>query len=333
MSFEKGARQKSQQGMGAEQTKAKTLRARFNQGLGIGLDGWVLLTLLLGFALLYVPTYLDLTHTIWASDEQGHGPIILGLSLWLLYRKREQLALVPTVPALGSGSVLCALALMMYAIGRSQGILLLEVGSQIILLSSLLLLFKGYAGWRCAWFALFFMLFMVPLPGTLVALLTTPLKSAVSMIATGLLYQLGYPIARSGVVLMVGPYQLLVADACAGLNSMFTLEALGMFYMSLMGYTSVKRNLALATLIVPISFFANIVRVMVLVLVTYHFGDEAGQGFVHGFAGLVLFMVALCLMLVVDRVLGLFFQSARNTASPVVPALDRPTLAESRSNR
>jgi exosortase B len=286
---------------------------RFQHGLGLGLDGWVVLSLALGFLLLYIPTYWDLAHTIWASDEQGHGPIILGLSLWLLYRGRERLAAIPPVPALGGGSVLWVLALVMYALGRSQGILMLEVGSQIVLLSSLLLLFKGYAGWRWAWFALFFMLFMVPLPGTLVALLTTPLKSAVSMIASGLLYQLGYPIARSGVVLMVGPYQLLVADACSGLNSMFTLEALGMLYMSLMGYTSIPRNMALAVLILPISFIANVIRVMVLVLVTYHFGDEAGQGFVHSFAGMVLFMVALALMLVVDRVLGVFFESSRSS--------------------
>ena len=55
----------------------------------------------------------------------------------------------------------------------------------------------------------------------------------------------------------------------------------------------------------PISFAANVVRVIVLVLVTYHFGDAAGQGFVHDFAGLVLFIVALLFILAVDRVVGL----------------------------
>jgi exosortase/archaeosortase family protein len=70
----------------------------------------------------------------------------------------------------------------------------------------------------------------------------------------------------------------------------------------------VPRNVLLATLIIPISFCANVVRVMILVLVTFYYGDEAGQGFVHGFAGIVLFLVALMLMLTVDRVLGLFFK-------------------------
>ena len=55
---------------------------------------------------------------------------------------------------------------------------------------------------------------------------------------------------------------------------------------------------------VPVSFCANVVRVDVLALVTYHFGDAAGQGFLHGFAGMVLFVVALVLIMGVDRLLG-----------------------------
>lgn len=187
-----------------------------------------------------------------------------------------------------------------------------EITSQIIVLVALLLLFKGARGLRLVWFPLFFMIFMVPLPEALVASVTAPLKSAVSAVASTLLYQLGYPVGRSGVVMTVGPYQLLVADACAGLNSMFTLEALGMLYMNLMRYTSAARNVVLAVLLIPTAFIANIVRVMILVLVTYHFGDEAGQGFVHGFAGMVLFMVALVLMILLDKVLGVFFSNAKS---------------------
>jgi hypothetical protein len=44
--------------------------------------------------------------------------------------------------------------------------------------------------------------------------------------------------------------------------------------------------------------------------VTLYFGDEAGQGFVHSFAGMLLFAVALALILAVDGLLGrLFFKS------------------------
>lgn len=274
-----------------------------------GVDLASALLVLAGFGLLYLPTYYDLSLTVWASDEQGHGPIILAVSLWLLYQLRHRLADLPDAPRPVLGGALLFLGLLFYVLGRTQAVILFEVGSQIAVIAALLLLFKGPAAVRLAWFPLFFLLFMIPLPGALVAAVTTPLKAAVSYMAEVLMYQLGYPIARSGVVLHVGQYQLLVADACAGLNSMFTLEALGLLYMNLMGYTSVTRNVTLAVLVIPIAFVANVIRVMILILVTYHFGDEAGQGFVHGFAGMVLFLAGLMLMLATDRLLGLFIPS------------------------
>ncbi len=267
--------------------------------------------LLGGFALLYAPAYWGLANTVWATDEQGHGPIILAVSAWLLYVKRHELAALPCKPVPWLAWPLLVVSLLLYAVGQSQDIVMFAIGSQIGVLMAMLLLFIGSQGLKLVWFPLFFMIFMVPLPEALVASVTAPLKMAVSAVASNLLYSLGYPVGRSGVMMTVGPYQLLVADACAGLNSMFTLEALGMLYMNLMRYTNPVRNVVLAVLLVPTAFVANIVRVMILVLVTFHFGDEAGQGFVHGFAGMVLFMVALGLMLVLDKLLGLFLPAHR----------------------
>ena len=272
------------------------------------LNLFVAALLLAGFAVLYGPSYLDLARRVWPTDEQGHGPMILALGLWLIYAKRHAIAALPVQPDKALGTGLLIIGVLMYALGRTQGMLVLEVLSQHLVLIGLLLMFLGRRALRLVWFPLFFLLFVVPLPGSLVASVTAPLKAAVSAAAATLLHGLGYPVARAGVMLSVGQYQLLVADACAGLNSLFTLEALGLLYMNLMHYTSVARNLTLALLIIPISFLANVTRVMMLVLVTYHFGDAAGQGFIHEFAGLVLFLVGLALILLTDRLLRLPFK-------------------------
>ncbi len=279
-----------------------------------GFDWPAFAMLALGFALLYLPFYAELARTIWATDEQGHGPIILAVSFWLLYARRHEIAEALARPQPWLGWPLILFACLLFAFGRSQDIIMFAGVSQIFMLAGVLLVFRGPAALKAASFPLFFLVFMIPLPEALVAAVTAPLKSAVSAVASSLLYVMGYPVGRSGVIMTVGPYQLLVADACAGLNSMFTLEALGLLYMNIMGYTSLKRNVALAILLIPIAFAANIVRVMILVLVTYHFGDEAGQGFVHGFAGMVLFMVALVLMLATDKLLGLFIPAQRRRA-------------------
>ena len=272
------------------------------------LNLFVAALLLAGFAALYGPSYLDLARRVWPTDEQGHGPMILALGLWLIYAKRHAIAALPVQPDKALGTGLLIIGVLMYALGRTQGMLVLEVLSQHLVLIGLLLMFLGRRALRLVWFPLFFLLFVVPLPGSLVASVTAPLKAAVSAAAATLLHGLGYPVARAGVMLSVGQYQLLVADACAGLNSLFTLEALGLLYMNLMHYTSVARNLTLALLIIPISFLANVTRVMILVLVTYHFGDAAGQGFIHEFAGIVLFLVGLALILLTDRLLRLPFK-------------------------
>lgn len=266
------------------------------------LNPWVL-----GLVVLLVPSYVMLAQRVWASDEQGHGPIILGVTLWLAWQRREVLRQLPEASATLAGWLLVALGLGAYVVARSQYVDTLEILAHLPILAGVLLLNKGIKGLKWGGFFLFFLLFMVPLPGALVQAITTPLKIAVSHAAEFVMGNLGYPVARTGVILYVGQYQLLVADACAGLNSMFTLEALGLLYMNMMNYTSVKRNLTLATLVIPISFCANVIRVIVLVLVTHHFGDEVGQGFVHSFAGMLLFGVALTMMIAVDGLLGRIF--------------------------
>ncbi len=263
----------------------------------------------LGLLVLYLPTYHDLANGLWNSEEQAHGPIVLVVALYLIWMQRA--VFLPISGEAGRpvlGWALLVFGLLLYALGRSQEILLFEVGSQIPVLLGTLLITLGTAPVRALWFALFFLLFMVPLPGFVVDAATGPLKQYVSVIAEQVLYFLGYPIARSGVTLTIGPYQLLVADACSGLHSMFSLSAMGLLYLYLMGHKSWVRNGILIASILPIAFFANIVRVMILVLVTYHLGDEAGQGFLHGFAGVLLFVVALLLLFALDGLLGFFLK-------------------------
>ena len=257
--------------------------------------------LVLGLALMYLPTLFDLFRGPWSEDEQMHGPIVLGLACWLIYRNWDAMGPAGRYSGKVSGWILTVIGLLLYAMGRSQNVGFLEVGSALWVVAGLLLLSRGPHALRVQWFALFFMLFMIPLPGVLVDIVTLPMKMAVSYVVENVLYWAGYPISRTGVTLQIGQYMLLVADACAGLHTLLTLEALGLLYLNLVRRDSRTRNIGLALLIVPISFSANVIRVMALTLITYHLGDAAGQGFLHRFAGMVLFMSALLLIIGFDN--------------------------------
>lgn len=261
------------------------------------------LPILLGFLALFVPTFYDLFTSVWTSEDQAHGPIILFLSIWLIYRRLPDLKAVTPRPAPVVGWTLLVIGLLLYTVGRSQQILAAEIGSFVWIIASIVLIKLGMPAVRVIWFAFFFMLFMIPLPSSVVQTLTMPMKMAVSYSTEHILFWLGYPIARSGVILQIGQYQLLVADACAGLQTLLALESLGLFYLNVVRHTSAFRNISLAILIVPISFTANVLRVLALTLITYYFGDAAGQGFLHGFAGMVLFVSALVLIISLDSLL------------------------------
>jgi exosortase B len=244
---------------------------------------------------------------LWAGDQQGHGPIVLAVSVWLLWKQAFQVIAAPLRPTFFVGWALLIFGLLIYIIGRSQNILIFEVGSLIVIVACTVLILRGTEALRYLWFPLVFMIFMIPLPGVFVDAMTQPMKTAVSYVVESVLYAVGYPISRSGVILQIGQYQLLVADACAGLNTLFTLEALGLLYLNLVKHQSIARNIVLAICIVPISFVANVIRVIALTLITYHLGDEAGQGFLHDFAGMVLFMAALLLIILFDGFLRFIF--------------------------
>ena len=290
------------------------------------------LPVLFGMALLYIPTYIDLAQTLWTSDEQGHGPIILAVTAFLVWQKRQAVnELPPSASKLGWPLII--VGLLFYMLGRLIEIQLFEVGSQIPVFAGILLVMRGWPAVRALWFPLLFLVFMVPLPSMLVDTLTMPMKMAVSWFSEHILFALGYPISRSGVILQIGQYKLLVADACAGLHTLFALEAMGLLYLHMVRHESFARNLLLVIAIVPISFTANTIRVVSLTLITYYLGDEAGQGFLHGFAGMVLFLSALLLVMLADALFGVMLAGRERRAQAAGPKKEKKPAKPARAEK
>lgn len=271
----------------------------------------------LALLLLYGPTYWDMSHGIWRSDEQAHAPIIAVIAAWLVWRARAAFD-EPGQPAHLTGSLALLAGLTAYAGGRAMELPLLEIGSQIPVLAGVLLWLGGARWLRSFAFPLGFLVFMLPLPGALVDALTSPIKELISICAEELLYRAGYPIARSGVVLSLSQYRLLVADACSGLYSMIFLGALGLLFLHLAARQSRIHAALLLASILPIAFAANLARVLFLLLLTYHAGDAVGQGPLHDFSGIVVFALALSLLFVLDALLSKAFPPS---LAPPLPAV------------
>jgi exosortase B len=267
------------------------------------------LPLVAGLLVLYVPTYIDLYQTYWRTERGAHGPIILLVSAWLAWRGRRAFAAGGGGRRPWLGWTLVALGLAAYVLGRSQAFVQLEAGSQIPLFAGLVLALLGRRAFRHLWFAIFFLAFLVPLPGSLLDAILLPLKQLVSAACDELLYLAGYPVARTGVVLQIGPYQLLIADACSGLNSMVALSGIGLLFVYLAAPASRLQSVILLASVLPIAFAANVARVLILLLVTYHYGDAAGAAF-HDRAGYLEIAFAFGAFFGFDALLSAAFRTA-----------------------
>ena len=258
---------------------------------------------LLGFAAIFLPTMYDVARLTWTTEQGGHAPIIVATGGWLLWREWKSVRGKARPGNLLIGALAFLFCITLYAVARITGIIEIEGFAMYATLVSAAYLLVGGAVLRALWFPILYLAVALPPPDTVVVALTQPLKIGISEATVQFLGALGYPIAGSVVTLQIANYQLLVAAACAGLNSIISLSAICLFYVYLRHKSDWPAFLTVAALVVPVAIFSNFVRVAALILVTYYFGEAAGQGFIHDFAGLTVFLVALLTIFGADALL------------------------------
>jgi len=259
-----------------------------------------------GFALMALPALITLASQEWSRESGVHEPLVIATGAWLIWRDLQNLkSLIKRGSPLVTAAILVP-SVLIYIFGTAFDFLVLEAaglyGTGLACTYDVL----GGAVMRRLWFPLFYLVFALPAPGWALDQATAPLKQLASTLSTQLLQQFGVPIVREGVTLFIAQYQLLVEDACAGMNAILGLTSLGLFYAYLQHGASWRYCAALAVFIIPIALLANVVRIIILVLLTWQVGDEAAQGYLHGTAGLVTFGTGLLLAFALDSLLSKF---------------------------
>ncbi len=265
-----------------------------------------------GLALL-IPTLIRLGEQVWSREVGAHGPIVFATGLWLLWRRIPQMAETGKPGNALLTLLVATVSLLVYTVGRAYDMISLEAAGVYGFGVTALYDRFGLSAILKNWFPVLYLALLLPIPGWMLDQFTAPLKLLVSDLAASLVTPLGIPLHQEGVTMTVGPYQLLVEDACSGLNSLIGLIAITTFYIYLLRDAGWRYSLFLVMLIIPIAIAANVVRIVILILLTYYFGDAVGQGFLHATAGLFLFAISLLLMFMIDSVVSRFWRSSAKT--------------------
>jgi exosortase len=267
-----------------------------------------------GYLCLLLPTLYRLAQQSWNKDIGAHGPIILATGAWLIWRKRSELLAGPVAGSQVWAWLLLAPSLAACIFGRTYGFLMLEAGGVYGAGLAILLALAGVRALLRNWFPLLYLGFAVPPPTWVIDALTLPLKQFVTHVSTGGLHLAGFPVAREGVTIFVAQYELLVEDACSGMHSLLGLVAITLLYVYLTHGSSWRLSLLFTAVAIPIAVVANILRIVVLVLLTYYFGNAVAQGFLHETAGILLFGTALLLVFAIDQGGAWLMRRARTPA-------------------
>jgi exosortase len=251
------------------------------------------------------PMFALLAQTAWQTEAGSVGPLTLILGLAILWHELRGLH-----ERYGKGNSLVfaggmAGGLIVYAFAIAVSFTTLAVTAAWIVLVVALYWLYGWDVVRRLWFSLAYLLLVLPLPYSLTYSAGAWLGTALAKFVCGFLQMAGLEAAYRGNMLYIDQYELSVELACAGLSSTISLVAVSVLYARWMHRDNPIRIAVLLLFAFPVAFSANLMRVAMLALAVHWFGTGVLGSFFHPMSGFISFIVALLLILGVDRALSL----------------------------
>ncbi|ORJ63389.1 exosortase/archaeosortase family protein [Geothermobacter hydrogeniphilus] len=250
--------------------------------------------LLILLAAVFYPVYPELFSAWIHQADSSHGLLVPLVSLYFVWTCRERLKQAETSSS-AAGLVLLSVSLIVYLLALVGDIAVVARAMIVFSLAGLVLYLYGGKVFRILAFPLFFLLFMVPVPVSIIGLVALPLQTLATMISSSLIQLCSIPVLREGNMLYFVQTQLEVAEACSGIRSIVALIMLGtvFVYFSKLGTT---RKIILLCSAVPVAMVANILRISGTGILAHFYGDQVARGFLHEFSGLAVFMFGLLVL-------------------------------------
>ena len=255
---------------------------------------------------LYFPIFWKLYRVRWDLLDYTHAFFILPISIWLVWRKREQLKVCIQNAEPGNnyfGLVSLSTGILIFLFGSRFDYSLLTTISLLPVLVGLIYFLYGIDTLKLLSFPIAYLLLLIPPPMGIIDSITLPMRYGISNITEQILSFMNYPITREGLLLNIGYNEIFMGQACSGFRSLITLFSLGLIYVYI-SKTRLTNKVILILSIIPLALLGNLVRVITLCLITFYFGEEAGQGFFHNFSGIVMFIITVSGLIGVENILN-----------------------------
>jgi exosortase D (VPLPA-CTERM-specific) len=223
----------------------------------------------------------------WYGEEYSHGVLIPAVTAWLLWNRRGALVASFGAPA-WAGAALVLVAMAMYITGEFSAIYILAQIGFVIALLGVVLGVGGYSLLRVTLVPILLLLFAIPPPSFIEAVLTLKLQLISSELGTLLIRMFQIPVYLEGNIIDLGDQQLEVAEACSGLRYLFPLLSLGFLLAYFFRAPMWQRGILFLSTI-PITILMNSLRIGLVGVTVAYWGPQMADEVLHAFEGWLIF--------------------------------------------
>lgn len=263
------------------------------------------------------------------QEEYGHGFLIPAISAWLLWRRREAIRLSIGQPS-WMGLIIVGLAIALHVVGELSALFVLSHLAFVTALLGIALCLGGPKLARVTFAPIIFLIFCIPLPYFIEAVLTWRLQLLSSEIGVAVIRLFQIPVYLEGNVIDLGHYKVQVVEACSGLRYLYPLLSLG-FLAAYFFNAPVWQRATIFVSAIPITILMNSFRIGMVGVLVNTWGTRMADDMLHAFEGWIVFLACAGLLLLEIQLFSRFllrksfFQAFGIPAPPAVPFLAQRT--------
>lgn len=260
-----------------------------------------LIILLVLWSVAFAPIIPPMVEAWFKHSDNSHALLVPLVSLYFFWEKRGEIG-TTVVSESNVGLWLLAFCLLLYVTSFIGSITFF---CRLMLVASLIAIVwsnMGTAMFRILAFPLCFLFFMIPIPDTLLGLVSFPLQLIATKISANLIGYCSIPVYREGNMLFFLNTQLEVAEACSGIRSIMSLTMISTIFAYISPGAKWQRVVIILAAI-PIAFLANILRVTGTGILAHFHGDKVARGFLHDFSGFTVFVFGLVMLFALYAIL------------------------------
>lgn len=248
---------------------------------------------------LYIQVIIELVSDWWNDSNYSHGFLVPLVALFLIWRKRDAVKKADKEKSYW-GFIIFLAGLFLYIVGTAGAEYFSARLSLVFVIFGLTLYFSGKKVLKEVWFAIAFLIFMIPIPYVIYYALAFPMQLLSTKVSVFLLHIIGLPAVRQGnIIYLSNTYALEVAEACSGLRSLVSLLALGALLAYLTQKSKIKQVVVFLSTI-PIAIAANFFRIFITAVGAYAISTKLAEDFLHELSGLFVFIISTFLLLIVS---------------------------------